>query len=155
LNYQPFCPNYHVHLESLQQAAEVYLTGSRTATMIGDGGLAATGAAVVPYTGRILWSIYIYMQARKLFSFTGAVHKSLRKQTIAKARAEIYGLGFKAAKKGMKVLAHSTESQQFVKQVGGEWVQKVMQQRLYPAFKKEPGRYKERNNKSALQICRW
>jgi hypothetical protein len=55
----------------------------------------------------------------------------------------------------MKVLVHLTKSQQFVKQVGGEWVQKVMQQQLYLAFKKEPGRYKEQNNKSALQICRW
>jgi hypothetical protein len=34
---------------------------------------------------------------------------------------------------------------------GGEWVQWVMRQGLYPAFRQEPGRYRERNNKSALQ----
>jgi hypothetical protein len=65
---------------------------------------------------------------------------SFQKQAIAKAREDIHKMGFKAAKKGIKVSIHSAESQQFMKQVlrGGEWAQKVLQQGLYPAFKQEP-----------------
>jgi hypothetical protein len=54
--YQPVCPNYHVHLESLHQAAEAYRGGAGAAAAAGDSAQAVTGAAVVPYTGRILWS---------------------------------------------------------------------------------------------------
>jgi hypothetical protein len=51
------------------------------------------------------------------------------------------------------VSIHLGESQRFMKQIlqGGEWVQRVMRQGLYPAFQQEPGRYREKNNKSALQ----
>ncbi len=54
--YQPVCPNYHVHLKSLHHAAEEYRGGAGATAMAGDGAQVATGAAVVPYTGRILWS---------------------------------------------------------------------------------------------------
>jgi hypothetical protein len=62
-------------------------------------------------------------------------------------------MGFKAARKGEKVSIHSGESLRFMRQVlqGGDWVQKVMQHGLYPAFKQEPKHYREQNNKSAMQ----
>ncbi len=75
------------------------------------------------------------------------------KLAIEKARADIRGEGFSKATQGVRVSIHSGESQRFMRQVlqGGEWVQRVMKQGLYPAFQQEPGRYREKNNRSALQ----
>jgi hypothetical protein len=75
------------------------------------------------------------------------------KLAIEKARADIRGEGFSKATQGVRVSIHLGESQRFMRQVlqGGEWVQRVMRQGLYPAFQQEPGRYREKNNRSALQ----
>jgi hypothetical protein len=83
--------------------------------------------------------------------FAGEYTK-LRKLAIEKARADIRGEGFIKATQGVRVSIHSGESQRFMRQVlqGGEWVQRVMRQGLYPAFQQEPGRYREKN-RSALQ----
>jgi hypothetical protein len=53
--YQPVCPNYHIHLESLQQAAAAYRGGQGTTAGQGDAGLMPPGTSVVPYTGRIFF----------------------------------------------------------------------------------------------------
>jgi hypothetical protein len=51
------------------------------------------------------------------------------------------------------VSIHSEERLRILKQLlnGGEWVQQIMKNGLYPAFKQEPGRYRELNNRSARQ----
>ncbi len=46
---------------------------------------------------------------------------------------------------GVKVPIHSEESLRVLKQIlnGGGWVWQIMKNELYPAFKQEPGRYRE------------
>jgi hypothetical protein len=52
-----------------------------------------------------------------------------------------------------KSCIHSDESKRFVRQVlnGGEWQERVLEQGFYPAFKRQPGRYREGNNASAVK----
>ncbi len=77
--------------------------------------------------------------------------QELRRQAVDQATAEINGLGFKVPEG--KGCIHVEESRRFVKQVlkGGEWQQKVLEHGFYPAFKTQPGRYRERNNASAIK----
>jgi hypothetical protein len=77
--------------------------------------------------------------------------QELRRQAVDQATAEISGLGFKVPEG--KGCIYAEESRRFVKQVlnGGEWQQKVLEHGFYPAFKTQPGRYRERNNASAIK----
>ncbi len=52
-----------------------------------------------------------------------------------------------------KGCTHSDKSKRFVRQElnGGEWQERVLEQGFYPAFKSQPGRYKEGNNASAVK----
>jgi hypothetical protein len=47
--YQPMCPNYSKHLETMQQAAVAYSAGQGRVAAAAGG--AAMGSAVVPFTG--------------------------------------------------------------------------------------------------------
>ncbi len=87
----------------------------------------------------------------KYGNVAGVQRRQLRAQAIAKAKEEISRQGFKVS--GLQVSIHSAESQRFMRTIlqGAGWVQQIMQHGLYPAFTKEPARYREGNNQSALR----
>jgi hypothetical protein len=74
-----------------------------------------------------------------------------REELLAKAKNMFREKGFSVNKEERKSI-HNESSRRFMEQVvgAGDWQQQIMKEGLRIEFKDQPGKYTEKNNKSAL-----